>query len=256
MDTDLEVIIKDSSIVFTQSHIKAYAIMTLKGLEYLHMNWILHRDLKPNNLLVNKKGVLKIADFGLAKRFGTPDRLHTHRVVTRFYRAPELLFGARAYGPAIDIWAVGCIIAELLLRVPFLPGESDLDQLTKIFTTLGSPNEETWPGVTKLSDYVVFKKFPAIPLREIFTAAPNELLDVIGGMLNVNPLKRPTCSEALQMSYFSIRPPPSLGSQLPIPSCLKEKSSDDQDAKGQKRKFTDYLEGGTQPKRLVFDSLA
>lgn len=166
MDTDLEVIIKDSSIVFTQSHIKAYAIMTLKGLEYLHMNWILHRvriflvdvknkmtnidllqDLKPNNLLVNRKGVLKIADFGLAKRFGTPDRLHTHRVVTRFYRAPELLFGARAYGPAVDIWAVGCIIAELLLRVPFLPGESDLDQLTKIFTTLGSPNEETWPVI-------------------------------------------------------------------------------------------------------------
>lgn len=91
--------------------------------------------------------MLKIADFGLAKRYGTPDRLHTHRVVTRFYRAPELLFGARAYGPSIDIWAVGCIIAELLLRVPFLPGESDLDQLTKIFTTLGSPSEETWPVI-------------------------------------------------------------------------------------------------------------
>lgn len=256
MDTDLEVIIKDSSIVFTQSHIKAYTIMTLKGLEYLHMNWILHRDLKPNNLLVNKKGILKIADFGLAKRFGTPDRLHTHRVVTRFYRAPELLFGARAYGPAVDIWAVGCIVAELLLRVPFLPGESDLDQLTKIFTTLGSPNEETWPGVAKLSDYVVFKKFPAIPLREIFTAAPNELLDVIGGMLNVNPLMRPTCSEALQMPYFSNRPPPSLGSQLPIPSCIRESNQEDQDAKGQKRKFTDYTEGGTQPKRLVFDNFA
>ncbi|XP_060865786.1 cyclin-dependent kinase 7 [Metopolophium dirhodum] len=258
MDTDLEVIIKDSSIVFTQSHIKAYTIMTLKGLEYLHMNWILHRDLKPNNLLVNKKGILKIADFGLAKRFGSPDRLHTHRVVTRFYRAPELLFGARAYGPAVDIWATGCIVAELLLRVPFLPGESDLDQLTKIFTTLGSPNEETWPGVAKLSDYVVFKKFPAIPLREIFTAAPNELLDVIGGMLNINPLARPTCSEALQMPYFSNRPPPSLGSQLPIPSCIRDSNPEDQDqdAKGQKRKFTDYSEGGTQPKRLVFDNFA
>lgn len=106
-------------------------------------------------MLVNKKGVLKIADFGLAKRFGTPDRLHTHRVVTRFYRAPELLFGARAYGPAVDIWAVGCIVAELLLRVPFLPGESDLDQLTKIFTTLGSPNEETWPVII-LKNFILF----------------------------------------------------------------------------------------------------
>lgn len=110
---------------------------------------------------------MKIADFGLAKRFGTPDRLHTHRVVTRFYRAPELLFGARAYGPAVDIWAVGCIIAELLLRVPFLPGESDLDQLTKIFTTLGSPSEEIWPVsflkyISNLDLVCLLFLFPAI----------------------------------------------------------------------------------------------
>lgn len=133
MDTDLEVIIKDSNIVLTAANIKAYMIQTLQGLDYLHFNWILHRDLKPNNLLVNSEGVLKIGDFGLAKFFGSPNRINTHQVVTRWYRAPELLYGARLYGTAIDMWAVGCILAELLLRVPFLPGESDLDQLTRIF---------------------------------------------------------------------------------------------------------------------------
>lgn len=133
MDTDLEVIIKDINIVLTTANIKAYMIQTLQGLDYLHCNWILHRDLKPNNLLVNSKGVLKIGDFGLAKFHGSPSRINTHQVVTRWYRAPELLYGARQYGNAIDMWAVGCILAELLLRAPFLPGESDLDQLTKIF---------------------------------------------------------------------------------------------------------------------------
>lgn len=133
MDTDLEVIIKDSNIVLTAGHIKAYMIQTLQGLDYLHFNWILHRDLKPNNLLVTSEGVLKIGDFGLAKFFGSPNRINTHQVVTRWYRAPELLYGARLYGTGIDMWAVGCILAELLLRAPFLPGESDLDQLTRIF---------------------------------------------------------------------------------------------------------------------------
>lgn len=106
MDTDLEVIIKDIKgiPVLTLANIKAYMIMTLRGLEYLHLNWILHRDLKPNNLLVNSNGVLKIGDFGLARFFGSPNRNYTHQVVTRWYRSPELLFGARQYGTGVDIW--------------------------------------------------------------------------------------------------------------------------------------------------------
>lgn len=116
MDTDLEIIIKDQSIILTPANIKSYILQTLLGLEYLHMNWILHRDLKPNNLLVDSKGCLKLGDFGLAKQFGSPNRIYTHIVVTRWYRAPELLFGAKNYGVGVDIWAVGCILAELLLR--------------------------------------------------------------------------------------------------------------------------------------------
>jgi cyclin-dependent kinase 7 len=150
MDTDLEVIIKDNSIILTPAHIKSYTLMTLEGLEYMHLNWILHRDLKPNNLLLDRRGVLKLADFGLAKSFGSPGRIYTHQVVTRWYRAPELLFGARMYGTGVDIWAVGCILAELLLRVPLLPGETDLDQLHKIVQAFGTPDESIWPVINSL----------------------------------------------------------------------------------------------------------
>ena len=175
MDTDLEVIIKDNGIILTPAHIKSYILQTLLGLEYLHSNWILHRDLKPNNLLMNQDGVLKIADFGLAKFYGSPNRQYTHIVVTRWYRAPELLFGARNYGTGVDVWAVGCILAELLLRIPFLAGDTDLDQLAKIFQALGTPTEENWPGHNKLPDFVQFKTYPSTLLSDIFTAAGDDI---------------------------------------------------------------------------------
>ena len=175
MDTDLEVIIKDNSIILTPANIKSYVLQTLLGLEYLHANWILHRDLKPNNLLMNQDGVLKIADFGLAKFYGSPNRQYTHIVVTRWYRAPELLFGARNYGTGVDVWAVGCILAELLLRIPFVAGDTDLDQLAKIFQALGTPTEENWPGHSKLPDFVQFKTYPPTLLSDIFTAAGDDI---------------------------------------------------------------------------------
>ncbi|XP_025929524.1 cyclin-dependent kinase 7 isoform X2 [Apteryx rowi] len=248
METDLEVIIKDTSIVLTQSHIKAYMLMTLQGLEYLHQHWILHRDLKPNNLLLDENGVLKLADFGLAKSFGSPNRVYTHQVVTRWYRAPELLFGARMYGVGVDMWAVGCILAELLLRVPFLPGDSDLDQLTRIFETLGTPTEEQWPGMTSLPDYVTFKSFPGMPLQHIFSAAGDDLLDLLQGLFTFNPCARVTATQALKQKYFSNRPGPTPGSQLPRPNCPAEALKEQQNALlNLKRKRT---EGIDQASRL------
>ena len=127
--------------------------------------------MKPNNLLIDSSGTLKIADFGLAKCYGSPNKIMTHQVVTRWYRSPELLFDSRLYATGIDIWAVGCIIAEFMLRVPFLPGESDLGQLTKIFEVCGTPTEEVWSGVKSLPDYVQFKPLPAQSFKDIFTAA-------------------------------------------------------------------------------------
>lgn len=250
MDTDLEIIIKDPKIVLTPGNVKAYMIQTLQGLEYLHLNWILHRDLKPNNLLVNSQGILKIGDFGLAKFFGSPSRVNTNQVVTRWYRSPELLFGARQYATGVDIWAVGCILAELLLRVPFLPGESDLDQLTKIFQALGTPNEEIWPNIKALPDFIQFKIFPGTPLRHIFTAAGDDLISLLESLLALYPMARCTTSEALQMSYFSNKPAPTPGEKLPMPGNLKEKVVEERPSL--KRKLVDGGEGPSKPKKLQF----
>ncbi|XP_077285761.1 cyclin-dependent kinase 7 [Arctopsyche grandis] len=249
MDTDLEIIIKDTNIVLTPANVKAYVIQTLQGLEYLHSSWILHRDLKPNNLLVNAAGVLKIGDFGLAKSYGSPYRIYTHQVVTRWYRCPELLFGSRQYGTGVDMWAIGCILAELLLRVPFLPGESDLDQLTRIFQVLGTPNEDNWPGMTGLPDYIQFMQFTPTPFKHIFTAAPDDLLDLLNSLLSLCPLNRCTCTQALKMPYFSNKPAPTIGNKLPLPSSInpinKEKPS-------LKRKLLDNMEGATLAKKIQF----
>jgi len=251
MDTDLEIIINDKdTVVFTPANIKAYMVMTLQGLEYLHMNWILHRDLKPNNLLVDSHGCLKIGDFGLAKFYGSPSRIYTHQVVTRWYRAPELLFGSRNYGTGVDMWAVGCILAELLLRVPLLAGDSDLDQLSKIFQAFGTPTLDSWPGVEKLADYVQFKMFPGTPLSQIFTAAGEDLLLLLQELLSLNPLKRANCTQALQLPYFSNSPAPSKGTDLPLPEAIKEKTRRDT---APKRKMLDKLdEGNTMIKKLIF----
>ena len=131
----------------------------------------------------------------------------THVVVTRWYRSPELLFGAKSYGVGVDIWAVGCILAELLLRVPFLAGDSDLDQLSKIFQALGTPSEESWPGISSLPDFIQFKQQPGTPLRDIFTAAGDDLLDLMGSLLMLCPLKRFDATTALKYSApFSCTP--------------------------------------------------
>uniref|UniRef100_A0A8C9F9M3 Protein kinase domain-containing protein n=1 Tax=Pavo cristatus TaxID=9049 RepID=A0A8C9F9M3_PAVCR len=143
-------------------------------------------------------------------------------LISVWYRSPELLFGARMYGVGVDMWAVGCILAELLLRVPFLPGDSDLDQLTRIFETLGTPTEEQWPGMTNLPDYVTFKSFPGMPLQHIFSAAGDDLLSLLQGLFTFNPCSRVTASQALKQKYFSNRPAPTPGDLLPRPNCAAE----------------------------------
>ena len=110
--------------------------------------------MKPNNLLIANDGTLKIADFGLARVYGRQYETMTSQVVTRWYRAPELLFGSKHYTPAVDMWAVGCIFAELMLRVPFVAGSSDMEQLTTIFKALGTPTETEWSGMSSLPDYI------------------------------------------------------------------------------------------------------
>ncbi|XP_021899743.1 cyclin-dependent kinase G-2 isoform X2 [Carica papaya] len=150
MEHDLKGLMETMKQPFSQSEVKCLMLQLLEGVKYLHDNWVLHRDLKTSNLLLNNRGELKICDFGLARQYGSPLKPYTHLVVTLWYRAPELLLGAKQYSTAIDMWSLGCIMAELLSKEPLFNGKTEFDQLDKIFRTLGTPNETIWPGFSKL----------------------------------------------------------------------------------------------------------
>lgn len=232
METDLEQILHDRKIWLSFAHIKSYILMTLKGVEFLHKNFILHRDLKPNNLLLDKNNILKIADFGLARTFGSPSRIYTHQVVTRWYRAPELLYGSKMYGTGIDMWAMGCIMAELFKREPLFPGDSDLDTLDKIVTLLGSPTEENWRGVTQLPDFVEFNEVSeGQPFSEKFSALDQDALDILESMLRLDPNERCTATQALKMPYFATEPYPTPPEMLPRLKPSQPSNDSDQDIK-------------------------
>jgi len=230
---DLEMIIKDSSIDLSIADVKSYLKMSLEAIAFCHQNWILHRDVKPNNLLVHESGALKLADFGLARAFGSPEREngreYTRAVFARWYRAPELLLGAKRYGPKVDSWAVGMVFAELMLRKPFCPGSSDIDQLTKIYHVLGTPTEEEWEGCAALPDWMSFPRKEKMDLRKIFgvevggksgpggklSSANAEAIDLLEQLLKYDPEKRISCQEALKHAYFNTAPAPTEISKLP-----------------------------------------
>ncbi|GLT69208.1 hypothetical protein SLA2020_413770 [Shorea laevis] len=218
METDLEAVIRDRNIFLSPADIKSYLQMTLKGLAFCHKKWVLHRDMKPNNLLIGSNGQLKLADFGLARIFGSPDRKFTHQVFARWYRAPELLFGTKQYGAGVDVWAAACIFAELLLRRPFLQGSSDIDQLGKIFAAFGTPTPSQWPDMAYLPDYVEYQYVPAPPLRSLFPIASDDALDLISKMFTYDPKARISVQQALEHRYFSSAPLPTVPDKLPRPA--------------------------------------
>lgn len=214
VEFDLEQILKNRSLVIMPGDIKAWMHMLLRGLLECHSRFLMHRDIKPNNLLIRADGTLKLADFGLTRPIGNRMTVQT---ITRWYRAPELLLGARSYSMAADMWSVGAVFAELFLRVPFFAGESDIQQLDLIFQALGSPSEREWPLVRELPGYFEFKKTSGPPLESLFTAASGEALDLMRQLLTHNPARRATCLAALKHAYFSSRPPATPLGSLPVP---------------------------------------
>ncbi|KAE9454206.1 hypothetical protein C3L33_13893, partial [Rhododendron williamsianum] len=287
MDHDLKVFMETMKHPFSQSEVKCLMLQLLGGVKYLHDNWVLHRDLKTSNLLLNNQGELKICDFGLARQYGSPLKPYTHLVVTLWYsvfgfakwgcvysfdipqpitpfavaycllelmvssyesgstrllvlRAPELLLGAKQYSTAIDMWSLGCIMAELLSKAPLFNGKTEFDQLDKIFRILGTPNETIWPGFSKLPGVKVNfvkhqlpalgdsglafwpplvtvsvlvwynllrRKFPATS----FTGSPvlsDAGFDLLNKLLTYDPEKRITAEDALNHEWFREVPLP------------------------------------------------
>ncbi|KAG0531450.1 hypothetical protein BDA96_04G023800 [Sorghum bicolor] len=151
----------------------------------------------------HRNNILKLADFGLARAFGIPVRTFTHEVVTLWYRAPEILLGARHYSTPVDVWSVGCIFAEMVNQKPLFPGDSEIDELFKIFRILGTPTEGTWPGVATLPDYKsTFPKWPSMDLATVVPTLEPAGIDLLSKMVRLDPSKRITARAALEHEYF------------------------------------------------------
>ncbi|GMM45059.1 cyclin-dependent serine/threonine-protein kinase [Pichia kluyveri] len=183
--------------------VKSFMYQLLRGILFCHDNRVLHRDLKPQNLLISSKGQLKLGDFGLARAFGIPVNTFSNEVVTLWYRAPDVLLGSRNYSTSIDMWSTGCILAEMFTGKPLFSGSSNDDQLLKIFRIMGTPNERTWPGVSNYPNYKSnFTLFVPQDFRVLIPNIDLLALQLLQGLLQMRPDTRLSARQALHHAWF------------------------------------------------------
>ncbi|XP_050552528.1 serine/threonine-protein kinase PITSLRE-like [Spodoptera frugiperda] len=196
--------------LFSVEHVKCLMKQLLRAVQHLHDHHVMHRDLKTSNILLSNEGVLKVADFGMAREYELNPRLYTPAVMTRWYRAPEILLLLKEYSYPVDIWSIGCIFAELVTLRPLFPGSSELDQMTKIFKTLGTPSDSIWPGFSELRmvKNIMFDKYPPGGLRKKISQdlLSEDGLSLLQCLLTFDPSKRITAAAALVHAYFEEQP--------------------------------------------------
>ena len=187
-------------------YVKSFLYQLLKGVDFIHKNKVLHRDLKPQNLLINKDNIVKIGDFGLARGYGIPVKNYTNEVVTLWYRSPDVLLGNKTYGTTVDMWSIGCIFAEMVTGKPLFAGNSESAQLEKIFEIRGTPNENYAPQLKEYSEWGVgdntFENFPEKNFKELFPNLDSEGIDLMKKFLQLEPEKRISAEEALKHPFF------------------------------------------------------
>ncbi|OCF74126.1 CMGC/CDK/CRK7 protein kinase [Kwoniella mangroviensis CBS 8886] len=212
MEHDLTGLLSHPTLRFSQANIKSLNHQMLNGLSHLHSKSILHRDMKGSNILLNSKGELKLADFGLARLYSKKHLDdYTNRVITLWYRSPELLMGETVYKSEVDMWSAGCIVLEIFTTKPIFQGSDEINQLEVIYSIMGTPKESQWPGVKELPWYelvkpkeVIESKFKSAFEKWLSPAA----LQLVEGLLNFDPSKRLTAKDAMNTPYFVAEQPP------------------------------------------------